>query len=302
MDGVLLSGSLDGAARTILGLPLLVFVPGYAVLAVLFPRHRDGTAPRAFAGVADGALTSFERIALSFGVSLALLPPLALVIEVFAAGFGPWTILGGVNAFIIASLVAAAIRRFTIYETEGFDEPRSVLLTWLHTRLTSGSRLDRGLFAVLMVAAVLATSTLAVGLVAPGDGESYTNVAMLTEDEDGELTTAGYPTNLTAGEPVDYVIAIENHEGQQVEYTLIGELQRVDRTNDSVTVVEESEVVRRSRTVRDNRSWLADVSVDPTMTGDDLRLAFMVYVGEPPDNGRVDTAAEYVHVWVDVRR
>lgn len=302
MDGVLVSGSLGGAARTILGLPLLVFVPGYAVLACLFPRHQDGAASRAFAGVGDGALTTFERTSLSFGVSLALLPPLALAIEPFAAGFGPWTILGALNAFVIACLVAAAVRRFVLYGSGGFDGPRPVRFAWLHTRLTSGSRLDGALFAILVVVAVVATSTLAVGLVSPGDGESYTNLALLTEDDDGNLTTAGYPTNLTVGESVDLVVAVENHEDRQVEYTLVGELQRVDRTGDSLTVVEESEVVRRSRSVRDSGTWQADVSVDPTVTGSDLRLAFMVYVDESPDDGRVETAAEHVHVWVDVGR
>ena len=46
--------------RIILGLPLVLFLPGYALIATLFPRKDD------FDGI--------ERIALSFGLSIAISP------------------------------------------------------------------------------------------------------------------------------------------------------------------------------------------------------------------------------------
>jgi uncharacterized membrane protein len=46
--------------RIILGLPLVLFLPGYSLIAVLFPRKDD--------------LDAIERIALSFGLSSAITP------------------------------------------------------------------------------------------------------------------------------------------------------------------------------------------------------------------------------------
>ena len=53
--------------RIILGLPLVLFLPGYSLIAVLFPRKGD--------------LDAIERIALSFGLSIALVPLLGLAFD-----------------------------------------------------------------------------------------------------------------------------------------------------------------------------------------------------------------------------
>jgi len=46
--------------RIILGLPLVLFLPGYSLIAALFPRKDD--------------LDGIERVALSFGLSIAIVP------------------------------------------------------------------------------------------------------------------------------------------------------------------------------------------------------------------------------------
>jgi len=53
--------------RIILGLPLVLFLPGYALIATLFPRKDD--------------LDAIERIALSFGLSIAISPLLGLALN-----------------------------------------------------------------------------------------------------------------------------------------------------------------------------------------------------------------------------
>lgn len=300
MDAVEVSGQVSGPLLAILGFPVLFYVPGYAVLAALFPRYRNDADERAFAGVSHGALSTFERTLLSFGVSLALLPPIALGIEAVGARFTASTVLLGVNTVVVTGVVVAAVRRFQLYDSGELTESRLGWFSRRLTRLSYRSRADAALTVLLVLVAVVATSTLGMALVAPDDGESYTTVALLTEDAAGNLTTAGHPATLTAGTSEPFVLAVENHEDRRVEYTVVGELQRVDRVDGTTSVVEETELVRRSRSVADGDTWRANLSVAPSMTGDDLRLTFLVYRGDPPKDPRIENADEHVHIWVDV--
>jgi len=54
----------ESPIRIILGLPLVLFLPGYSLIATLFPRKDD--------------LDGIERVALSFGLSIAIVPLLGL--------------------------------------------------------------------------------------------------------------------------------------------------------------------------------------------------------------------------------
>jgi len=59
--------------RTILGLFLILFIPGYSLIVVLFPKKDD--------------LEGVERLALSFGLSIAVTPLIGLVLN-----YTPWGI------------------------------------------------------------------------------------------------------------------------------------------------------------------------------------------------------------------
>ena len=61
------------ALRIPLGLAMVLIVPGYALIAALFPRRTD--------------LDSIERIALSFGLSIAVVPLIGLGLN-----YTPWGI------------------------------------------------------------------------------------------------------------------------------------------------------------------------------------------------------------------
>ena len=65
---------IDGVIRIILGLPFLLFIPGYLLGFALFPLRKKN----------DG-IDTIERIALSFALSLAVVPIIGLVLN-----FTPW--------------------------------------------------------------------------------------------------------------------------------------------------------------------------------------------------------------------
>ena len=80
--------------RILSGLPLVLFAPGYAPIAALFPEAgiddaeptADGTDGTA-AAISDRGIDGIERVALSFGLGIAAVPLLGLVLN-----FTPWGI------------------------------------------------------------------------------------------------------------------------------------------------------------------------------------------------------------------
>lgn len=86
--------------RIILGLPLVLFLPGYALIAALFPRKDD--------------LDGIERVALSFGLSIAITPLLGLALNYtpFGIRFAPVLIV--LSVFTISLAICAYVRRSRI--------------------------------------------------------------------------------------------------------------------------------------------------------------------------------------------
>ena len=100
--------------RIVLALPVVLFIPGYGLIAALFPK--------------DGDIGLIERIMLSFGVSIAVVP-----LVVVGLNFTPWeiqldTIVISLFFFTLALIIIAYIRRaFLPYDTR-FRMPFSAIL------------------------------------------------------------------------------------------------------------------------------------------------------------------------------
>jgi len=90
----------------VLGLLLVLFLPGYSLIAALFPRRDD--------------LDGIERIALSFGLSIAVVPLLGLGLNYTPYGIRLVPVLLGLSLFTILLALVAYIRRAWISEAERF--------------------------------------------------------------------------------------------------------------------------------------------------------------------------------------
>src|SRR3990172_1860204 len=82
--------------RIILGIPMVLFIPGYVLTAALFPRKND----------IDGT----ERVALSFGLSIAVIPLIGLLLN-FISEIKLFPILLTLYIFTIVLVIIAAYRR-----------------------------------------------------------------------------------------------------------------------------------------------------------------------------------------------
>lgn len=69
---ILLPGIRETPIRAGLGLPFVLFVPGYLFIAALFPEETADTGDDTDAS--QSGIDGIERVALSFGMSIAIVP------------------------------------------------------------------------------------------------------------------------------------------------------------------------------------------------------------------------------------
>ncbi|REA03804.1 hypothetical protein DEQ92_11900 [Haloferax sp. Atlit-6N] len=297
-----LTPGLEGTPlRVVVGLPFVLFIPGYALIAALFPErgppidaHEDHDR---MAGI-DG----IERVALSFGTSIAVVPLLGLVLN-----FTPWgirlvPILVAVSGFTLVATTFAAARRSALPEEERLVVPYERWFAAVRGELFNpASQTDAMLNVVLVVSVVLATASVGYAVAVPKDGESFTELYLLTEDGNDELTADNYPEELVRGEPASLVLGVGNQEHRTVNYTVVAVLQRVEVSNNSTTVLESERLRTFTPRLEHNETWHEPHEVRPTMTGERLRLTYLLYEGAPPASPTVDNAYREVHLWVTVR-
>lgn len=291
-----------------LGLPFVLFAPGYALVAALFPdagaspgddesRRANGPA----GSTREGGIDGLERVALSFGASIAVSPLVGVVLN-----FTPWGIrpvptlvsLGGVT--LVAASVGAQ-RRAALDPEDRFRVPYERWVAEARAELFEPeTRTDAALNVLLAASVLLAVGTVGYVAVTPSPGEGFSEFSLLTERDDGTLVADDYPTEFVVGEPGSLVVGVENREGEPASYTVVSEIQRVRVENNSTAVLKSEPLLRFSPTVGANETWRRQHEVAPTMTGDRLRLTYLLYRGDPPSDPTTANAYRSLHLWVNV--
>jgi len=97
----------DGVLRIVLGLCLILFFPGYTLMSALFPGKGD--------------IGGVERVALSFGLSIAVVPLIGLVLNYMPWGIRLYPILISITVFILVCAVVAWRRQRRLNSDERFQ-------------------------------------------------------------------------------------------------------------------------------------------------------------------------------------
>jgi len=201
----------DTTLRQVLGLVFILFLPGYAATAALFPENDQ--------------IDGIERLALSFGLSIAVVPLIGLGLN-----FTPWgirldPILASVSGFIIGMSLVAWYRRMRLPEDERFAIVVNIELDFWSMPVVD-KILTIGI-AVMLVASVV---VLAWAITAPRVGERFTQLAILGPDG----MAADYPRNLTVGEDARVLISVKSYEHRTADYTIAVILTNI--TDNTTTV------------------------------------------------------------------
>ena len=173
----------QGILSFILGLSFIFFVPGYILIFTLFPTRKS-----------DIGIDIIERIALSFGLSIAVVPLIGLGLN-----YTPWdirleSILFSIFIFIIGFGSVAIYRWLNTDLHERFTVSIDVSLP------KSESKLDKALIIILSVAIIIAVVSLIYGIVIPKTGEKFTEFYLLgsivTDALFPKVRSFGYPSAL----------------------------------------------------------------------------------------------------------
>lgn len=181
--------------RIVLGIPFVLFCPGYVLLLALFPGKHS--------------MSSVERIALSFALSLATVPLIGLLLNYSPWGIRLESILYSLASFIFIMSVIAWLRQGRLAAEERFE----LRLSWLGWGAKPTR--DRVLSIVLALAVLGALGAIGYAIAAPRGGEGFTEFYLM-----GAQDKAAYPQELRVGEKATVAVSIVNHEGETVAYRL----------------------------------------------------------------------------------
>lgn len=289
--GTLPAGS---SVRFLLALPLVVFLPGYATTAFLFPGSGGdaGTGWQPNVGRIDGV----DRAGIAFGTSLALVP-LLLVAAGSVVALTLVTVLGTLAGFTLVASQLAAVRRLRLPpEERPRFRPRRVVGSVFDRSFRRRSLFGKLTAVVLVLGLVVGMGSVVFAVADPPAANSFTGFFVTTENEAGELVASDYPSTMVEGESTSLVVGVENHERSEQRYTVVAQLQRVD----GETVTERSELDRVADTVPAGETWQVDHEVSPSLVGEDLRLTYLLYRGEPPETPTRENAYQELYIWIDV--
>lgn len=261
---VLLLGTIlllpDTPIRIILGLPFVLFFPGYVLISALYPRRDD--------------LDGIERLALSLGLSLAVVPLIGLVLNYTPWGIRLTPILISLAIFIAGCSLVAARKRKVLSPTERFPaDVRPVIQALRHLPWTT-----------VGVSAIVIGLVLFLGFrfgVLGGSrvGETFTEFYVLGPSGKAE----GYPRRLFVGQAGEVVLGIVNHEGNNVQYSI--QIKMGDQLLKTIGPI----------SLGHEQKWEAKTVFSPRQSGRRVKVEFLLF------KDGTTTPYRSLHLWMEVR-
>jgi uncharacterized membrane protein len=190
---------IDSVFRLILGFPFLLFIPGYVLVFALFPARKT-----------DRGIDALERLVLSFGLSIAVVPLIGLLLN-----YTPWGIrLEPIMLSLLLFILIVGLYGF--YRWRKTDPEERFTLPQKLTIPKQEHPIDRALTIIFIIAILVVIAALIYVIAMPKTGETFTEFYLLGPT--GKATD--YPRNLTINEDAAVIIGVANHEHRLINYTI----------------------------------------------------------------------------------
>ena len=254
---------------SVVALPMVLFVPGYFTVAAIFPQ--------------DGEMGWIQRIALSMGLSLAIVPFLGL-----SLGFASWEVrfvpsLVIINLFIVLMGSLAHIRRRGAAPTTRL----SLRLELRMPALKGASRLDQALISGFVVSVAVAAAVGSYVVFSPHP-DRFTEIFLL----DTAGNASAYPTSLKLHEPGGLIVGIANREAQTMSYSIRVDLVGVMLVRNVTSGANQTLETNRTTlswlgaTLSDGQEWKQPYTFWINSTGY-WKLQFLLFKWGQPTNQEV---------------
>ncbi|MFU8767423.1 MAG: DUF1616 domain-containing protein, partial [Candidatus Methanoperedens sp.] len=232
--------------KTILVIPMVLFIPGYVMMAAIYPKKDD--------------IDNMERLALSSGLSIAITPILGVLLK-----FTPGAEL--VHVLLALCLFTMILIKFALYRREKqpaekrFYVPFHILQELVEKELdTPKTRTDRISTGILVFTIVLAVSMLYFVITTPKIGERFTEFYILGPEGKAD----NYPATLQSNYPATILVGVANREYVSVNYTVRIALDKQIQTDTLFSLGH-------------NEIWEKNVTFVPEKNGTNMKLEFWLF-------------------------
>lgn len=271
--------------RVILGLPLLLFFPGYLLWAALFVNKKS--------------MDGLERLAVSCVMSISVVALIGFGLNYTSWGIGLEPVLYSLTSFIILTSIAALIRQARI-------QGKLKLTSEINLRLR-GWEIQRGtrrLSLILIICIIIAGGVLGYVMVMPELTGTYTEFYVLgsagkTQDYPAEFTMANgrivsvqYDDSVIASEWGQVTIGITNFTKQTADYfvkiTIGGQPTDI---NYKGTIFSQVGNIR----LQNGETWEDKIGFAPQLPGENQKVELLLFEGDST------TPEDSLNFWINVK-
>lgn len=256
--------------RPVAAFALLLFMPGYTLMAAVYPGKAD--------------IGGIQRFVFSFVSSISAVPFIGLILNYTEWGVRLEPMAVSVIAFTALCALIANKRRLDLSAEERFSTNFSAMLSEARSYLfpPSESSMGRFLTAILFMAVATLIVTTAYFAFLPKSEEKFTEFYILGDNG----TTSGYPSDFYLGYPQPLTIGIANHEHRNVSYSVGIYLD--DGVNRSLLHTENIGLTQGEK-------WEKGIDLMPNDTGTGMKLEFDLFM-----DGNMTSPYRETHLWVNV--
>jgi uncharacterized membrane protein len=276
--------------RYVFTIPVMLFIPGYCLIAALFPK--------------GGEIDLFERIILSIGLSIAVVPLIGLGLN-----FTPWgirlePIVLTLTLFTLVMILIAHYRRALLPSEKRFRIRFHAIEGTIRECMVPSEEngIDHLLSVILALVVIFAIITTVYVIVAPKEGERFSEFYILGENR----MNADYPDQIFPGINYPMFIGVGNHEYRNMTYTIEtwATQTEFDNLTNSTTILTMDPLDRSSLVLSHNETLEIPYNLSVKKTGYN-RVEFLLFNETIPGpdvigNDRINASYRALNLWITV--